>query len=128
MIDATSCKLILVVEDDVDIRNMLALALEVEGYNVACAANGKEGLEVLEKVVSPCLILLDLMMPIMNGQEFLKVMRKDDILAVIPIVVVSVFSDQAKDENVQGIMKKPIDLETLLNTVRKYCDHRITHD
>lgn len=115
------CKTILVVEDDKDIRDMLAFALEVEGYDVARAANGKEGLDLLPNMSGPCLILLDMMMPVMNGWEFLRAMRKDDILAVIPIVIVSAFSEQLLDEDVQSVMKKPIDLEALYKIVKKNC-------
>jgi CheY-like chemotaxis protein len=116
-----SCKTILVVEDDKDIRDMLALALETEGYSVVRSANGREGLDLLGNASGPCLILLDLMMPVMNGWDFLKAMRKDDILTIIPVVIVSAFADQVEGENVQGIMKKPIEFDALLNIVKKYC-------
>ncbi len=61
------CKDILVVEDDAGIREALRMILELEGYNIREASNGKEGLEVLKSMPRPCLILLDLMMPIMDG-------------------------------------------------------------
>jgi CheY-like chemotaxis protein len=117
-----SCNTILVIEDDKDIRDMLALSLEVEGYQVTRAANGKEGLEVLRTAPNPFLILLDLMMPVMNGWEFLQAMRKDDALAGIPVVLVSAFSDQIQNEDVQGIISKPIELDVLLKIIEKYCD------
>lgn len=116
-----SCKTILIVEDEKDIRDTYALALEIEGYTVVCAANGKDGLDLLPRTQGPCLILLDLMMPVMNGWEFLKAMRKNDVLAVIPVVVVSAFGELAKCENIENILKKPIELDTLLNIVKKYC-------
>jgi CheY-like chemotaxis protein len=115
------CRTIVVIEDDDDIRNMLMLMLESLGYCVAGAANGREGLEVLSAAQGPCLILLDLMMPVMNGWEFLQAKREDDVLAVIPVVIVSAFSSQAKDENVEGVLKKPIDVQALLQFVKQYC-------
>jgi CheY-like chemotaxis protein len=117
-----NCKTLLVVEDDDDIRDSLVLALEAEGYTgVVGASNGKEALELLGTVPRPCLVLLDLMMPVMNGWEFLHSMRNNDILAVIPVVIVSAFSEQIKNENVQGVVKKPFELEALLRIVRSFC-------
>src|SRR5689334_8429349 len=77
---------ILVVEDDQDIREALMSVLEDEGYTVLGAANGLDGLEVLARISRPCMILLDLMMPVMSGAEFLSQMRRDDILAPVPVV------------------------------------------
>ena len=113
-------KQILVIEDDADIRECLMLLLESEGYSVAGAADGREGLDVLARMSGPCLILLDLMMPVMNGWEFLQAKRKEDILAVIPVVVLSAGSD-ARGEQVEGILKKPVDVDALLAFVRKHC-------
>jgi CheY-like chemotaxis protein len=114
-------KQILVIEDDADIRECLMLMLESEGYRVAGAADGREGLDVLAGMSGPCLILLDLMMPVMNGWEFLQAKRKDDILAVIPVVVLSAFGSDGRGEQVEGILKKPVDVDALLAFVRKHC-------
>jgi CheY-like chemotaxis protein len=62
-----SCQSILIVEDEKDIRESLKMLLELEGYSVFTAKDGKEGLEILKNLESPCLILLDLLMPVMNG-------------------------------------------------------------
>ena len=115
------CQKILVIEDDSDIRDMLMLMLESLGYNVEGAANGKEGLDMLHKTSGPCLILLDLMMPVMNGWEFLQARRRDDILAIIPVVILSAFSSEAQGEKVEGILKKPIDVDALMEFVKRYC-------
>lgn len=80
---------ILVVEDDSDIRETLQQVLELEGYRVATAANGHEGLAALETGERPSLILLDLMMPVMSGAEMLDHLRTDERLADIPVVVVT---------------------------------------
>jgi CheY-like chemotaxis protein len=116
-----ACKDVLVVEDDKDIRETLQQVLELEGYRVTTATNGKEGLESLKGIDRPCVILLDLMMPVMNGWEFLEAHRTDTTLATIPVVVVSAAGDKAKSAPAAGFIKKPVDLESLLNVVRRYC-------
>ena len=116
-----SCACILIVEDDESIREVLKYALVLEGYEVSTAINGKEGLEQLAKMPSTCLILLDLMMPVMNGWQFIEAIGKDMMLATIPVVLVTAFSEQAKDLNPKDIIKKPIDLGMLLSAVRKWC-------
>ena len=119
----SKCQSILIVEDDEGIRNALRLALELEGYQVFTASNGKEGLELLPKMPVPCLILLDLMMPVMNGWEFaLALEEKDMILATIPVVVVTAFADQAKTIKAKGVIKKPVDLEVLFQMVKRWCN------
>jgi CheY-like chemotaxis protein len=84
------CKRILVVEDNDDIRDLLVQVLDEEGYEVDCAENGKEALEKLAARPSdPSLVLLDLMMPTMNGWEFLEARKKDPTLAIHKIVTMS---------------------------------------
>jgi len=114
------CK-ILVIEDDADIRETLRQALEYEGYDSVGAANGQEGLEILGNIDSPCLILLDLMMPVMDGWKFAEKLRDDEKLSTIPVVIVSAFVDQTRTLNAQGILKKPVELDALLEVVKKYC-------
>ncbi|MGZ3709088.1 MAG: response regulator, partial [Bdellovibrionota bacterium] len=116
------CQSILIVEDDTDIRETLQQILELEGYTVLTASNGQEALDLLPQVARPCLILLDLMMPVMNGWEFLELKKKsDDIsLATIPVVVVSAAGERAKQIPASGFIKKPIELESLIQSVRKY--------
>jgi CheY-like chemotaxis protein len=100
---------------------MLMILLETAGYSVVGAADGMQGLDLLYGLPEPCLVLLDLMMPIMNGWEFLQAKRESDILATIPVVIVSAFTSQAPVEKVEGILKKPIDLGALLRLVKEYC-------
>lgn len=116
------CVSILVVEDNWDIREALRQALEVEGYEVYTAENGKIGLEKLRTVPRPCLILLDLMMPVMNGLDFLEVLQTNDLLATIPVGVVTAYGDlAAQARGAAGFIKKPVDLEALLSFVARYC-------
>lgn len=114
-------KSILVVEDNKEIQESLKMALEIEGYNVFTADNGKEGMEQLAKIPPPCMILLDLMMPVMNGWEFVEEINKNLMLSDIPIVVVSAFGDKKGTPKTDGYIQKPIDLDALLNTVCKHC-------
>lgn len=114
-------KIILIVEDDKEIQNSLKIALEFEGYKVFTADNGKEGLEILGKIPTPCIILLDLMMPVMNGWEFMDIISDDLMLSTIPVVIVSAVGDKKGVPKTEGYIKKPIDLDTLLNTVSKHC-------
>jgi CheY-like chemotaxis protein len=79
---------VLIVEDDEAIRETLRELLEFEGFEVATAANGREAVSQLQRTERPCLILLDLMMPVMNGWEFLRKRREDLTIATIPVVVV----------------------------------------
>lgn len=114
---------ILVVEDDFDIRDTLAQILEAEGYDVAGAANGAEALDVLARQTPPALILLDLMMPVMNGWQFRAEQLKDPELASIPVVIIS--ADSGVGQKAQAIgaadsLKKPVPLETLLSVVSRY--------
>ncbi|MFA6236522.1 MAG: response regulator [Bacteriovorax sp.] len=114
-------KSILVVEDNKEIQDSLKLALEVEGYNVFTADNGKEGLAQLSAMPTPCLILLDLMMPVMNGWEFVDEINKNLMFSSIPIVVVSAFGEKSGSPKTNGYIQKPIDLDALLNSVSKHC-------
>ena len=119
------CKSILIVEDEHSIREILQLLLETEGYPVVCAENGRDALTQLERLDHPCLILCDLMMPVMNGWDFIAEMKKDKLhgFAVIPIVVVSAAGDHAVATRgpVDGYIKKPFELNLLLKVVQHYC-------
>jgi CheY-like chemotaxis protein len=114
---------VLVVEDDFDSREMLRILLESEGYSVMSAADGREALEQL-LAAAPCLIILDLMMPVMNGWEFRAVQTQDPVLAKIPVVVVSAdgnVKDKATTLGVAGYLQKPVQFERLLDLVRQHC-------
>src|SRR5258706_14472013 len=89
-------KTILLIEDDPDIREELADVLDARGYHVLVAANGKAGLDLLATMESPCLILLDLMMPVMHGWEFLEAKAKTAALSEIPVVILSAFEHSAR--------------------------------
>ncbi len=117
-------KKILVVEDDPDIRECLQDALEMIGYPSYIACNGKEALELLERIDPPSLILLDLMMPIMNGHQFCDLKRANPKIASIPVIVVSADGNlpmKASKLGAQGVISKPVDFAVLIQITRKYC-------
>ena len=115
---------VFVVEDDPELREALTYLLEYHGYRVDGAANGREALDYLRRETAPCVILLDLMMPVMDGWEFREAQLGDPALASIPTVVVSAFSrrDEAAERiRANAFLAKPIDPEALLATVGRYC-------
>ena len=112
---------ILLVEDDRDSREGLAYILEDAGHTVAVAPNGREALNLLEKGIRPAVILLDLMMPVMNGWEFLEERRRRPPIAAIPVVVLTAASlDQKLSALGVESMRKPIDGDKLLEVVKSY--------
>jgi len=119
MAGGSTCGGILVVDDDPDIRESLREVLEDEGYEVACVGNGREALDHLKAASPPpCVILLDLMMPVMDGWEFA---RSLDPGARPPIIVLSAdrnVSAKAKEIGALGWLGKPFELSELLAAVR----------
>ena len=112
--------MVLVVDDDPDILEALSEILEAEGFEIRRARNGKEALERLEPD-PPHLILLDLMMPVMDGWEFAQRMRQKPAIAMIPIIVLSAdrnVGSKAKDIGAVGHLAKPFELNDLLTMVR----------
>src|SRR5687767_13141622 len=114
---------ILVVEDDGDIRDSMVEILEDEGYAVSAAGNGVEALAALRNgPTRPEVILLDLMMPIMNGAQFRDEQLKDPDLANIPIVLISADSDvkgSAERLRAAGFMQKPIKIQPLFDVLQQ---------
>jgi CheY-like chemotaxis protein len=119
---------ILIVEDDPDLREVLDITLQAEGYAVATASDGAEALARLQSRVDktrPRLILLDLRMPVMNGWQFRERQRQDPELAEIPVVVLSAALDlpvRASDLKADAYLPKPVALDRLLEIVGAYTD------
>ena len=112
---------ILVVEDDRDIRDSVVEVLEAAGYDVSAAADGREALRVLDAGPRPDVILLDLMMPNMNGFEFREAQLANPAHASIPIAVLTADADaklKAQQLQASGWVRKPIKIEPLLDLVR----------
>jgi CheY-like chemotaxis protein len=110
--------LVLLVEDDRDIREALAETLEDEGFNVITASNGLEALKVIRGLPThPAVVLLDLMMPVLDGYGFLAERRKDAALASIPVAVVTASQgvDRRQVDAGTAIIPKPIDVPRLVS-------------
>jgi DNA-binding response OmpR family regulator len=120
---------VLIVEDDPDIREMLAAFLSIEGFHAIAAEDGLEALHLLRAVRHrapdiPCLVLLDLKMPRLSGKEFRRAQLGDPTVANVPIAVMSGAVDleqRAKALGAVATLSKPIDFDALMNVVRRYC-------
>src|SRR6267154_483424 len=113
---------VLIVEDDEDLRDMMAQMLNIEGFAAASVSNGREALDYLHSTGKPQVILLDLMMPVMDGWEFRRRQKADPELAPVPVIVLSAL-DQARAAPVDAdaFLKKPLDFDRLLELVRDHC-------
>ena len=117
-----SCKNILIIDDDAPLRQTMREALECEGYQVFTAVNGKDGFDKLKTISpEPCVILLDLMMPVMSGWDFLDSQRSHPDFKDIPVVICSGYCETAKAIRPAAVIEKPMKLESLLNTVTRFC-------
>jgi CheY-like chemotaxis protein len=113
---------VLVVDDDRDIRESLRDLLEHEGYRVRMAADGAEAVAAMEEE-PPCLVILDLMMPVMDGWAFRTQQLADPRLAAIPVVILSGTTEPARaahDLHVDEILQKPVDVPRLLSVVDRH--------
>jgi len=114
---------ILIIEDDPGIRESLHCFLELHGFSCRTACHGEQALELLNGIEAPCLIFLDLMMPVMDGFEFLEALRRrgDSMLASIPVTVVSAAADIVTLPGDIPVLRKPIDTSALLSIAEAYC-------
>lgn len=114
-------KNIMVIEDDQGIREILKLALTFNGYETTCAENGKEALELLKTSTKPELILLDQIMPVMDGHNFIRELRSKEKFQNTPVVVMSASKPLDFEGYVQGFINKPIELSELFKVAEHYC-------
>lgn len=110
---------ILIVEDNQSIAETLQQFFLSEGYVVSLAGDGGQAIQALQTATPPDVILLDMMMPGVNGWHFLDYQRSHEQFASIPVVVVSAFGEIAKSVHPDAYLSKPFDLEVLLETVEK---------
>ena len=116
---------VLVVEDDLDVRQALVDILEDHGFQTVGVRDGSEALSfLLDATELPCVILLDLMMPIMDGASFRQAQRREPRLASIPVVVLSAYRDvekQAGPLDAVSILRKPPSVRELVTVLRSHC-------
>jgi CheY-like chemotaxis protein len=116
-------KFVMVVDDDPSIRESMSQLLDAEGYIVLLADNGQTALDLLKKTPHfPCLIVLDLAMPVMDGRHFLEIRARDPILRDIPVVVVS--ANQPLSQPMEGIdayIRKPVNVDRLIDVIDQHC-------
>jgi len=118
--------MVLVIDDDADIRFAAVMLLQSDGYTAVAATNGREALGLLRSGVRPKLILLDLRMPVMDGYAFRAAQLADPALALIPVVVVSadgprVVPKAGRDLRAVAAVEKPVDGDELLDVVNEFC-------
>jgi CheY-like chemotaxis protein len=114
---------VVVIDDDTDILEAIAIVLNGAGYDAQTESSGAEALDRIREG-TPCLILLDLMMPGMNGWQFRAEQMRDAALASIPTIVMTGFPaavENASSLGAAACLKKPIDLDELLDTVARFC-------
>jgi CheY-like chemotaxis protein len=120
---------VLIVEDDVATRDMLASLLGTAGYEAVAAEDGLEALHMLRAVKhrapnTPCLVLLDLMMPRLSGEAFRRAQLDDPIVAGVPVAIMSGATNVAQLAATLGAVAtvlKPIDFDLLIDVVRRFC-------
>ena len=125
-----SLETVLVVDDDPEIRESLSELLDHRGYSVLQAENGRRALDVLKAVPpqTPCLVVLDLAMPVLDGHQFLKYRAEDPVLRRIPVVVVSANPRPPQPlEGIEAYLQKPLEPEILLEIIRRTCDEKLGH-
>jgi CheY-like chemotaxis protein len=113
---------VFIVEDDPDTREMIGRFLELEGYEVETAANGRQALEHLDAGTNACVILLDLMMPVMDGWEFRRLQASHATGAKIPVIVFSAAgADRMRQVEANDYLSKPVNLDDLLRRIARFC-------
>jgi CheY-like chemotaxis protein len=109
---------VLVVEDDAEVRSAVAEILELEGFAVDTAVHGQQALDKLRSGMAPNVLLLDLMMPVMNGLELLEHLRVETELRAPPVIVLSANRGyEAEDLGVAAVVRKPFDVDALMGNI-----------
>jgi len=115
-------KTVLLAEDDLEIRDILQDLLEAEGYDVVPASHGRQALEFLQGAEKlPDLVVLDLMMPLVDGHQVLDTMKSDPALAPIPVVVLSAVARE-RPVGAAAFLRKPIPLQKFFDTIKGFVE------
>lgn len=116
----TSQQSVLIVEDDAVLRDLLHQILQMGGYDVSLASNGREALDLLQGGLTPCLMIVDLMMPVMNGWEFLEACEAEPKYANVPKIVMSAVVDAAAQVSADAFLPKPADFDEIIALVQRF--------
>ncbi len=112
----------LIIDDDESIRSIVGQVLESNGFFPLYAEDGEAGMKILEgESEPPCVILLDMMMPGMNGWQFLDLQRGDPQFSNIPVIVCSAYAETAKSVHGAPFIPKPIEMSSLVRAVHAFC-------
>jgi CheY-like chemotaxis protein len=122
-VKAKSDRLVLVVDDDPSVRRSTSRLLTAHGFSVMQAENGQRALDALKHMRSfPCLVVLDMAMPVMDGRGFLKERAQDPLLRDIPVVVVSGSPQSGEPlEGISAYLSKPLNVDRLVNLIHQHC-------
>lgn len=113
---------VLIVDDDIAIREALCELLADDGHRAIGVADGQQALDLLRSDGRPCVILLDMMMPVMDGMSFRAKQLQDPLLSTIPVAVITAAGPRATASmNVEVVLSKPLDLDSLLSVVQRLC-------
>lgn len=116
-----SRQIVMLIDDDQDVRTTMSELLATEGYSTLEAENGKEAIEVLKKAPRlPNLVILDMAMPVLDGRGFLRFRAQDPILREIPVLVVSASEPPVPHEGIEMFLRKPVEVSRLLEKIGQY--------
>jgi CheY-like chemotaxis protein len=113
---------VLLVEDEPELREAMATTLRLEGHRVKTASDGMQALDQLRDGYLPAVVVLDLVMPVLNGLEFLKIARGDERLRSVPVITIT-STEEELPFGAQAIIRKPADKDVLLGMVEAHCAH-----
>lgn len=113
--------MVLVIDDDEDVRASIQDALTLKGYEVVAVENGAEAQSLMSGERTPCVVLLDLVMPVMDGWQFLSWIRLHPVHSAIPVVVVSAHASTHPPAGSTGLLRKPFAFHDLYNVVAQHC-------
>jgi CheY-like chemotaxis protein len=113
--------MVLIIDDEEDLRESVRDLLLRRGYRVATAENGREALALLARIERPCLVLLDLVMPVRDGWQFLATVQADPVLAQLTIAVISAHASTHAPAGCNDLIRKPFELADLFTVVARHC-------
>ena len=116
-------KKVLIIDDDLVICQSVIDVLEIKGYHPVATSGGKQGIEYLKSMIEqPCVILLDIIMPMINGWQVMDFLKQNPLFSKIPVIVFSESASIESSINFVAFVPKPIEMKSLINAVKAFCD------